>query len=123
MVDERGDEMVSDEALYTDAVSAMESGDEHAKRTVAFYKLLGKGTKVDTYGAVDLLEELALKGDTEAMWMLGLCCEYGMGIKVDIERAELLYCQSKQARNAVGYFLSNCRGSDRGTDVLLVSGS
>ena len=35
--------------------------------------------------------------DGEAMWMLGLCKEYGRGIERDIEGAEKLYEGSKEA--------------------------
>ena len=41
--------------------------------------------------ALTLLEECVRKGDDEAKWMLGLCCEYGIGTTLDIERALLLY--------------------------------
>ena len=43
--------------------------------------------------------------DYEAMWMLGLCCEYGMGIEQNIERAEMLYRESCEGGNALGKFM------------------
>ena len=91
---------------YREAVRAAESGDNSAKTKVAFYKLSGcTGVEVDEERAVELLEECTHKGDCEAEWMLGLCCEYGMGTEKDIERAELLYRQSSEGKNAVGQFL------------------
>ena len=95
-----------DAAQYRETVSAMENGDTKAKTKVAFYKLTGLGgAEVDEDEAVVLLEERAKDGDSEAKWMLGLCCEYGMGIEQDIERAKLLYQQSYKAGNFVGEFL------------------
>ena len=45
----------------------------------------------DADAAVALLEEKVKDGDAEAMWMLGVCCEFGMGMEQDVERAEQLY--------------------------------
>ena len=42
------------------------------------------GVAVDEDGAVALLQERVKDRDTDAMWMLGLCCEYGRGIEQDI---------------------------------------
>ena len=97
---------IMDAAQYAEALNAMEHGDVNAKTKVAFYKLSGLGgVEVDEDEAVALLEERAKDGDSEAKWMLGLCCEYGMGTEQDIHRAELLYQQSKKAGNVVGRFL------------------
>ena len=64
------------------------------------------GMARDADAAVALLEEKVKDGDTEAMWMLGVCCEFGMGTEQDmlgvccefgmgteqdVERAEQLY--------------------------------
>ena len=118
---ERKSEEISYAAQYREAVKAMEKGDKSAKTKVAFYKLSGRGgAKVDEDEAVVLLEERAKDGDSEAKWMLGLCCEYGIGIEQDIERAELLYQQSKEGGNVVGEFLfENDRGG-RGSGVMRV---
>ena len=109
MAEEEGREnskKISDAAQFREAVNAMEHGDVKAKTKVAYYKLSGLGgVEVDEEGAVALLEERAKDGDSEAKWMLGLCCEYGMGIEQDIERAELLYQQSSEGGNVVGEFL------------------
>ena len=100
-------EELKDKGAYEKAVRAMESGDETAKTKIAFCKLSGLGgVKIDAEGAVALLEERAEKDDDEAKWILGLCCEFGIGIKQDIERAELLYSQSGEEGNVVGGFLS-----------------
>ena len=102
------EEQKSDEAQYREAVHAMESGDESAKTKVAFYKLSGRGgVKVDGEGAVALLEERVKEGDYEAKWILGMCCEYGMGMEQDTERAVNLYRECYEGRNIVGEFLMN----------------
>ena len=94
-------EKMSDEARYREAVHAMECGDERAKTRVAFYKLSGRGgAEVDADEAVALLEERVKDKDDEAMWMLGLCCEFGTGTEQNIERAESLYWQSGEVLKA-----------------------
>ena len=112
---------ISDTSLYKEAVSAMEKGDVKAKTKVAFYKLTGLGgVEVDEDEAVALLEERVKDGDNEAKWMLGLCCEYGMGIEQDVERAMLLYRQSMEGGNVVGKFLFENDGVGRGSGVMKV---
>ena len=120
VIGKTGEEM-PDEAQYRAALRRMQSGDEKAKTKVAFYKLTGVGgVGVDEEGAVVLLEERARDGDDEAKWMLGLCCEYGIGVQQDIERAELLYRQSWGGGNVVGEFLfQNGRGG-RGSKMMSV---
>ncbi len=71
-------------------------GKEKSKTKVAWFKLAGQGGyEVDADGAVVLLEEKAKGKDSKAMWMLGLCYEYGMYYDQNMEKAELLYKQSK----------------------------
>ena len=119
--EKKGDEM-SDESQYGEAFRALESGDGAAKTKVAFFKLSGRGgAEVDVDGAVDLLKERCEEEeDGEAMWMLGLCCEYGIGTKQDIERARLLYEQSRRKKNIVGKFLLN-NGWGRNGEILVIS--
>ena len=112
---------VSEEAQYREAVGAMEKGEESAKTKVAYFKLLGLGGAiVDVEGAVALLEERAKEGDCEAKWILGLCCEYEMGIEQDIERAEELYRESCEGGNAVGELLMENGEGGRGSRLMLV---
>ena len=93
------------EEEYKEVLSAGEGGEESAKTKLAWYKLSGMGgAKVDVDRAVKLLEE-RVKGDGEAMWMLGLCKEYGRGIEQDISGAEKLYEGSKEAGNEIGEIL------------------
>ena len=89
-----------------------EALDENPKTKLAWLKLSGyEDTEKDPESAVELLEQSVKEGDVEAMWMLGLCCEYGIGIKQNVERAELLYRQSSEARNVTGTFLEwNSKG-------------
>ena len=97
----------------TDAVSA--------KAKIAFDRLSGHGdVEVDAVGAVALLEELAKQGDSEAMWMLGLCLEYGVGTQRDIGRAVMLYNQSCEAKNVVGEFLLKNEEGGRGSGRMVV---
>ena len=111
-----------DAARFREAAHEMENGNVKAKTKVAFYKLTGLGGVEVDEGAVSLLEERANDGDNEAKWMLGLCCEYGIGIEQDIERAVLLYLQSSERGNVVGEFLFENGEGGRGNGVMKVEG-
>ena len=109
--------------VYKGVVSAVESGDNNAKTKLAWYKLSGRGgAEVDEDGAVVLLEERTEDKDAEAMWMLGMCCEYGMGCEQDLERAESLYKQSGEGRSVIGKFLAENGRDERGSGVMKVTG-
>ena len=111
--------MTSEESDYKDTLQAVERGDNAAKTKLAWYYLSGYcSAKVDRDEAVALLEERVKDEDAEAMWMLGLCCEYGMGTEQDIEKAETLYKQSSDEENEIGKFLSENRGDGRGNGIL-----
>ena len=62
------------------------------------------GVERDAETAVALLVVNAEDGDTEAMWMLGVCCEFGMGMEQDVNRAEQLYERGAK-RNATAKLL------------------
>ena len=100
-----------DAAQYREAVNAMERGEVKAKTKVAFYKLSKVDfAEYDSEGAVLLLKERVKEDDDDAMWMLGLCYEYGIGIEQDISQAEELYIRCLQCHmtgNTVGSFLLN----------------
>ena len=82
---------------------------KNEKTKQAWLMLSGlEGVNVDEDGAVALLQEIVKEGDTDAMWMLGICYEYGRGIEQDIEQAEKLYQQSSDGGNEIGkYFVSH----------------
>ncbi len=94
-------------AEYKAILEAFERGnDESAKTQLAWYKLSGiGGCEIDTNGAVELLEERVKANDTEAMWILGICNEFGRGCEQNIERAEELYCESCSGKNCCGVIL------------------
>ena len=113
----RKSDEISEKAQHKEAVGLiMEDMDETRKTMVAFNKLSGlEGVDVDPEGAVALLEESVENGDEEAIWMLGLCCEYGMGTEQDLERANLLY---RNCHDSVGVFLH--RNSRLGSGAMVV---
>ena len=114
---------MTDEVRYREALKAMESGDKSAMTTVAFYELSGRGdAEIDEDDAVALLEERVKDGDSEAMWILGLCYEYGMGTEQNIKRANRLYLRSSMAQNEAGLFLSE-ESRERGSDVMEINKS
>ena len=97
----------NEEVRYRDAVHAMECGNKKVKTTVAWFMLSGRGgAKVEPDGAVCLLKERVADDDSEAMWILGICNEFGIGTEQDLEQAELLYGKSRDSENAIGLFLS-----------------
>ena len=73
----------------------------------------------DPAGAVSILEEKAQSGHREAMWMLGLCCEYGMGTPEDKERALSLYIGSMEKKCRMGMLFAFMLGEDRGVKFTL----
>ena len=106
---------------YRAVLRAVEGGDNKAKTKLAWYKLSGYGgAEVDEDGAVKLLEERVKDKDIEAMWMLGLCYEYGRGCEQDIEKAEELYGLSRDGGNEIGKFLSENGKNERGSGVMIV---
>ena len=110
-----------EEKEYEEVVHAVESGDNKAKTKLAWYKLSGcGGAEIDKDGAVELLEERVKDKDAEAMWMLGLCYEFGMGCEQDIEEAEKLYKQCRDKGNVIGKFLYENGKDERGSGVMYV---
>lgn len=81
------------------------------------------GVQRDAEAAVALLKELVSKNrDTDAMWILGVCCEYGIGTKQQVHRAKNLYEAAEQQGNATAalftYYLKNTIG--RGDTQLVL---
>ena len=112
-----------EESEYKEVKSAVERGDNKAKTKLAWYKLSGYGgVEIDEDYAVALLEERVKDKDVEAMWMLGLCYEYGMGCEQDLERAELLYKQSSDSGSVIGKFLFKNGKDSRGTGIMIAQG-
>ena len=110
---------------YKAVLEAVERGDESAKTKVAWHKLSGVGgCEIDANGAVALLEERVKDKDAEAMWMLGVCNEFGRGCVQDISRAEMLYKQSSDGGNAIGKILVKNKSEDhlRGSGYLRYEG-
>ena len=104
---------------YDGVLNAVERGDESAKTKLAWLKLSGLGgCEVDEDGAVALLEERVKEGDGDAMWMLGVCCEFGIGIEQDVERAETLYKQSCERGNEIGKFFASHEEDGRGSGKM-----
>ena len=64
------------------------------------------GMARNTKAAVAVLEERVKDGDAEAMWMLGVCCEFGMGTAQDAERAEQLYERAADKGNETAKLLT-----------------
>ena len=65
------------------------------------------GMTRDADAAVALLEEKVKDRDAEAMWLLGVCCEFGMGTEQDVARAEQLYKCGAEQGNATAKLLTD----------------
>ena len=75
------------------------------KTSVALSLLIERETDEDVKKAIALLEECVSETDGKAMWMLGLCHEYGIGMKPDFDKAKALYYQSSRRGDSFGEFL------------------
>ena len=108
------------EEEYKEVVEAVESGKNSAKTKLAWHLLSGcGGAKVDKERAVKLLKErVEEEKDGEAMWMLGICKEYGIGCEQDLYGAEGLYKESSECGNVVGKFLVGNGKYTRGSGVM-----
>ena len=114
---------MSEEVEYQVVKSAVERGDNRAKTKLAWYKLSGYGgVEIDEDYAVALLEERVKDKDEEAMWMLGLCYEYGMGCEQDLERAGKLYQDSSENGSVIGKLLSENGKDSRGSGKMVLKG-
>ena len=106
------------EEEYKQLVVAVGNGEKKAKTKHAWYKLTGcGGAEIDKDDAVALLEERVKDKDSEAMWMLGLCYEFGMGCEQDVEEAVKLYKLCCDSWNEIGKFLCENRISPTVSDV------
>ncbi len=93
---------------YEEAVKAVKNGDEKAKTRIAWYLLSGcDDVDVDVDQAVVLLEERVKDDDPEAMWMLGVCYEYGLGTEQNFKKAKKLYDKCFEHKyNSIGGLLA-----------------
>ena len=112
--------MPSESALeeeYLGILSAVEKGEKDKKSRLAWFMLSGRGgANADANQAVQILEEQVKCKDAEAMWMLGLCKEYGIGTEEDINAVDELYEQSSKGGSIAGKLFhcmryENMRGS------------
>ena len=78
----------------------------------------------DAEEAIALLEERS-KSDPKAVWMLGLCNEYGVGVEQNWERARGLYKRwrsMKSASKKIGNVLGKAGCSPSGCSTIRVVG-
>ncbi len=113
---------MNDKEEYKQVVEAVKEGNKEAKTKLALYLLSGcGGAQIDEDRAVVLLEERVKDRDAEAMWMMGLCYEYGMGCETSDEEAEALYKRCCEGGNMIGEFLvENGKENERGSGVMKV---
>ena len=116
---------MNDKEEYNQVVEAVKEGKKEAKAKLALYLLSGYGgAQIDEDRAFDILKERMKDEYAEAMWMLGLCYEYGMGCETSDKEAETLYKRCCEGGNAIGKFLlENGEGNERGSGVMKVKSS
>ena len=91
---------ISNNKRKQEAMSKRQSQEHGMTTEKARWMLEGShGMARDAEAAVALLEERAKDGDAEAMWMLGVCCEFGMGTEQDVARAVRLYKGAARKRS------------------------
>ena len=107
---------------YAGALRGVLSGNNGAKTNLAWFLLSGlEGAVVDEKRAVELLEERVKASDDKAAWMMGLCCEFGIGTERTVERAQSLYEQAIKAGNQTAVLLcSHGRTHGWGNRYLLI---
>lgn len=104
-------------------MTAMEVDDEVMTKTeFAWQKLVRSRHLLDTEEAVALLKDCVKDGDEdgEAMWILGICKEYGIGTEQDIAEAERLYKLSRERGNLTGLVLESKSEYGRGGLMMLM---
>ena len=79
---------------------------------------------MDADAVVALLEEKVKDRDTEAMWMLGVCCENGIGTEQDVIRAEQLYRRAAELGNTTAKLITENLNNNIATEFthLLLKG-
>ena len=110
--------------LSAEASSAIELEGVKDEKTRRAWMILAGVNEGDTEKeeAVQILEERVKEGDSDAMWILGLCCEYGIGIDRDSERKEMLFKQSHDLGNEIGSFFSVNNDRMKGLSVTFGKG-
>ena len=76
------------------------------KREEAFNRLRGcieEAACIDKQ-TMTMVDECVKSGDPEAMWIQGLCMEYGMGCDMDSASAEKMYEKAAGCGSPVGQF-------------------
>ena len=77
------------------------------------------GMARDADGAVALLKHsVARTRDNEAMWMLGVCCEFGIGTEQDVHRAEQLFKSAAQQGNTTAMLLTDKLKNKKGKGCM-----
>ena len=103
---------------YKQVLKDLKKGEGCVKTGLAWFLLSGLGgASMDKNEAIKLLKERTEEEDTDAMWMLGLCKEFGIGEEKDITGAEQLYNRSSQKGNTYGRFILEIGISGRENQV------
>jgi len=95
---------------FGDVLDAVKRGEEGSK--IKFAQLIFSRLGVNEE-MIQSLEEQAKNGDSEAMWKLGLCKEYGIKTKQNRKEAEYLYEASSEGGNPTGVILSLSAKDDK----------
>ena len=111
------------QAAHTDQVAQMAATTTTTKTATekALWMLEGRdGMARDADGAVVVLQQQVDEHhDAQAMWLLGLCCEYGMGTQQDTQRAEQLFQQAAQQGDETAKLLvGKLKNSKKGRGCL-----
>ena len=92
-----------DESKLQEVLNAVKKGEDGSRiklEQLTFSKLGVDEEMIRRFG------EQVEKGDSEAMWKLGLCKEYGLGTKQSVREAESLHEESSDCGNPIGIILA-----------------
>lgn len=82
-------------------------GSEIAKTNIAIALLEGKYLPKDEQKAIVLLSDAAKGNDYRALFELGYCYEYGIGVEKDLNKANYYYESGEKASETIGYSMFN----------------
>ena len=86
---------------------------------LAWNKLAGQGgVPLDPVGAIPLLKERAMQNDSDALWILGICSEYGIGCEKNLVEANMFYNVSYSLGSPIGSLLAFYGGDGRGSKIM-----
>ncbi len=106
---------------YDDLEKEVKKGNEKAKTKLAWLLLSGIGVEKDVDRAVAILEERIRVWDADALWILGICYECGIGVEKDFEKSRG-YFKVSRMKTTLGWYFSMHRKHQRKGGEIIIGG-